>query len=347
MRRGIVLALFAFSSPAYAQFAALPKEAPAPADNAVTPEKVALGKALYFDPRLSVDNSISCASCHEPRKGGADVRSGGVSLGVKGQKGGRNSPTVLNAAFHSVQFWDGRAASLEEQAKGPIANPVEMGMSSADAAAEKLKRIPGYAPLFEAAFGKGEVITADNLARAIASYERTLITADSAYDRFQRGDPRAMSAQARRGMETFAKVGCTTCHMGPNFDGPTMPAGTGFYMAFPTYSDSPYVAQYHLADDLGRYEVTKSNPDKHQWRVPTLRNVVYTAPYFHNGSVKALDEAVRVMASVQLDKKLSQGQVKDLVAFLTAISGPLPDERAPVLPPSAGEGRLPPPAGRP
>lgn len=334
MRRAIVLAALALAAPAFAQsWQPLPRSAPAPADNPVTPAKVKLGKLLYFDPRLSQDGTISCASCHDPRQGGADK--GAVSTGVKGQKGGRNSPTVLNAAFHSVQFWDGRAASLEEQAKGPIANPVEMGMASADAAASRLKKIPGYARAFEDAFGPGEVITADNMAKAIASYERTLVTADSPYDKHVRGE-KALSAQAKRGLETFAQVGCTTCHMGPNFDGPPMPAGSGFFMRFPSYPDSPYVAKYHLADDPGRFQVTKSEADRQMWRVPTLRNVEHTGPYFHNGSVKQLDEAVRVMASTQLNKKLTPAQVGDLVAFLKSLSGPLPDERAPELPPSPG-----------
>lgn len=318
-----------------ADWQALPDTAPQPADNPTTPAKVELGKMLYFDPRLSSTGTVSCFSCHSVMEGGDDHRP--VSIGVHGLKGGRNAPTVWNAAFHSVQFWDGRADTLEDQAKGPIANPVEMGMTDVGLAVDRIRRITGYAPFYERAFGKGDVITLDNTAKAIAAYERTLITPGSDYDRFVKGDKTALTAQQQRGMQTFEKVGCTGCHSGAAFDGPSLPVGTGFYMKFPLYTANPYVAKYHLSDDLGRYNVTHKDADKNVWRVPTLRNLVFTAPYMHNGSVKSLDEAVRVMGSTQLNRQLSEQDVRDIVAFLEGLTGPFPEQTMPRLPPTPGD----------
>lgn len=317
------------------QWQALPKQAPAPADNPTTPEKVELGKMLYFDPRLSSTGTVSCFSCHNVMEGGDDHRP--TSIGVHGQVGGRNAPTVWNAAFNSAQFWDGRAATLEDQAKGPPVNPVEMGMSDLAATAQRIRQIPGYQPYFERVFGKGDTVTMDNIAKAIAAYERTLITPDSAYDRYVRGDKKALTEQQRRGMETFASVGCTACHSGPNFNGPALPQGTGFYQKFPLFADSLYVERYQLANDTGRMQVTKDPADKSLWRVQTLRNLGYTAPYMHNGSVKSLDEAVRVMAKTQLNRDLDPGQVKDIVAFLDALNGAFPEQTMPRLPPTPGD----------
>lgn len=324
-----------FSTPALAAWEALPDKAPAPADNPSTPAKIELGKMLYFDPRLSSTGVVSCFSCHSVMEGGDDHRP--ESIGVHGLKGGRNAPTVWNAAFHSVQFWDGRAATLEDQAKGPIANPVEMGMANVGLAIDRIKRITGYKPYFDQVFGPGNNITADNVAKAIAAYERTLITPNSAYDRFVKGDKHALTAQQQRGMQTFADIGCTGCHSGAAFDGPPLPVGTGFYMKFPMYTNNTYVKKYRLQDDPGRFNVTHEDADRYMWRVPTLRNLVYTAPYMHNGSVKSLDEAVRVMGATQLDKKLTDRQVQDIVVFLESLTGPFPDQVMPHLPPTPGD----------
>lgn len=313
-----------------AQWQALPDTAPAPADNPTTPDKVELGKMLYFDTRFSATGTVSCFSCHNVMEGGDDHRL--VSIGVHGQKGGRNAPTVFNAAFHSVQFWDGRAPSLEEQAKGPVVNPVEMGMMDLDAAIGRLRAITGYKPYFDKAFGAGDNVTVDNAAKAVAAYERTLITPNSAYDRYVKGDKKALTAQQVRGMQTFDSVGCTSCHSGAAFNGPAMAPGQGFFMKFPTYTDNPYVAKYRLDADLGRFEATKKPEDKHMWRVPTLRNLSYTAPYFHNGAVASLDEAVRVMGKTQLNKTLGTTEVSDIVAFLGALDGEFPKQTMPRLP---------------
>jgi len=313
----------------------LPETAPAPADNPTTAAKVELGKMLYFDPRLSSTGTVSCFSCHNVMEGGDDHRP--TSIGVHGHVGGRNAPTVWNAAFLSTQFWDGRAASLEDQAKGPPANPIEMGMPNLDAVAARIRRIPGYLPYFNQAFGPGDVVTLDNAARAIAAYERTLITPGSAYDRYAKGDTRALSEQQVRGLNTFAEVGCTGCHQGPTFAGPALPAGTGFFMKFPTHPDSPYVRKYDLLSDPGRASVTNDAADRNLWRVPSLRNLVYTAPYFHNGLVHTIDEAVRVMAATQLGRTLEPGQVADITAFLEALTGPFPAQQMPRLPPTPGD----------
>jgi cytochrome c peroxidase len=318
------------------QWQALPETAPAPADNPTTMAKVELGKMLYFDTRFSSTGTVSCFSCHNIMEGGDDHRP--TSMGVHGQVGGRNAPTVWNAAFQSVQFWDGRAPTLEEQSKGPPANPIEMGMKDLDAAIGRVRAIPGYRPYFEAAFGKGDVITIDNAAKAVAAYERTLITPNSPYDRYVKGDKKAMSAQQVRGMETFAAVGCTACHSGPAFNGAAgLPVGQGFFMKFPLYPGSEYDARYKLTEDQGRYTVTKQNADRNMWRVPTLRNLTYTAPYFHNGSVTSLDEAVRVMGKTQLNKDLSDAQVQDIVAFLGALDGAFPQQIMPRLPATPGD----------
>lgn len=311
-------------------FEPLPTKAPVPADNPMTDAKIELGKQLYFDPRLSLDGTISCNSCHNVMSSGTDNRS--VSVGVAGAKGGRSAPTVWNAAFLSSQFWDGRAASLEDQAKGPILAHVEMAMPSADEAVKRIQSIPGYVTSFKKVFGGKQPVTYDNIAKAIATYERTLITPNSAYDRYVRGDNKAMSKQAIRGMKTVESVGCTSCHNGPNFSGPDLPVGTPFLQKFPAFPGSKYDSQYDLTSDLGRYNVTKDKADRNMWRVPTWRNVAVTAPYFHNGKVETLEEAIRVMAKTQLDKTLSKKEVADIAAFLNSLTGEFPAQTLPRLP---------------
>ncbi len=327
------LALFG-SAAAVAQWEALPETAPAPADNPTTPEKVELGKMLFFDPRLSSNGTVSCFSCHNVMEGGDDHRP--TSIGVHGQAGGRNSPTVWNAAFLSVQFWDGRADTLEDQAKGPPANPIEMGMADLDATLERIKKIPGYKPYFLQAFDD-KAITMDNAARAIAAYERTLITPNSPYDRYVKGETAALTEQQVRGMEAFASTGCMACHSGANFSGPKLPVGQGFFQKFPVFTNNLYVTTYQLMNDVGRMQVTQDEADKNLWRVQTLRNLVYTAPYMHNGSVKSLDEAVRVMAKTQLNKDLEDQTVADITAFLEGLTGEFPEQTMPRLPPTPGD----------
>jgi cytochrome c peroxidase len=318
-----------------AQWQALPDEVPAPADNPTTPEKVELGKMLYFDPRLSSNGTVSCFTCHNVMEGGDDHRP--TSIGVHGQAGGRNAPTVWNAAFLSAQFWDGRAATLEDQAKGPPANPIEMGMTDLDATVDRIREIPGYKAYFDKVFGGEESITMDNAAMAIAAYERTLITRNSAFDQYVMGAEQALTEQQVRGMQTMASTGCTACHSGVNLAGPPLPTGTPFLQKFPTFTNNAYVTEYRLMDDVGRMNTTHDPADKNFWRVQTLRNLVYTAPYMHNGSVKTMDEAVRVMAKTQLDKELTDVQVADMVAFLESMTGEFPEQIMPRLPPTPGD----------
>lgn len=338
MKSALILSVFvnvANAAAAFTDWQALPAKAPEPAANPSTPAKVELGKMLFFDPRLSSTGTVSCFSCHNVMEGGDDHRP--TSIGVHGQLGGRNAPTVWNAAFQSVQFWDGRASSLEEQAKGPIVNPIEMGMPKLEFAIDRIKRITGYQTSFERAFGHNAAIDENTVAMAIAAYERTLITPNSPYDRFVKGDKKALTQQQQRGMRAFANVGCVSCHSGPNFSGPTLPPGKGFFMKFPTYTNNDYVVRYRLLDDGGKAVNSGKVEDQNMWRVPTLRNLTYTAPYFHNGLVKSLPEAVRVMAATQLDKSLSDGDVADIAAFLEGLTGEFPEQKMPRLPPTPGD----------
>lgn len=321
----------------------LPTVAPAPADDPVTPQKVALGRRLFFDTALSRDGTLACASCHDlDRAGGADGRP--TAVGIDGAVGRRNTPTVWNAAFQARFFWDGRARSLEEQALGPIANPIEMGADPAVVAA-RLAAEPTYVRAFAAAFGADAPIDPAHLARALAAFERTLITPDAPYDRFLRGETTALTAQQLRGMALFEAVGCIVCHAGPGFSRASRLApegGAGAFRRFPALP-SPLVEHYRLVDDLGAAATGTAGI----WRIPSLRNVELTAPYFHNGSVADLAEAVRVMATVQAGRVVTDGrpqtvvtwsaenrrlerrtpspiredEITDLVAFLKALTG--------------------------
>lgn len=327
--RSLVTALaLATSMSAANALEALPTQAPEPADNPSTPEKIELGKQLYHDPRLSSTGTVSCASCHNTMLGGEDNRPN--SVGVGAQTGGRSAPTVWNAAFNKVQFWDGRAESLEAQAAGPVTNPIEMGMKSWDDVVARLKTIPGYQEGFKAAFGENS-ISKENATRAIAAYERTLITPNSPYDKYVKGDKSALTAQQVRGMEKAAEIGCTSCHSGAAFN------GAGTFQKFPVNADGFLEAKYHFTKDKGVAEVSKKAEDEHFFKVPTLRNVALTAPYFHNGSVATLDEAVKVMAKVQLGKDLSKEETADIVAFLNALTGEFPKQTMPKLPETAGK----------
>jgi cytochrome c peroxidase len=306
---------------------ALPSKAPEPTDNISSAEKIALGQMLYHDPRLSSTGTVACASCHNTMLGGEDNRPN--SMGVNGQTGGRSAPTVWNAAFNKVQFWDGRAASLEEQAAGPVTNPIEMGMKSWDDVVARLKSIEGYSVAFEKAFGSNAV-TKENATKAIAAYERTLITPNSPYDNYVGGDKAALTEQQVRGMEKMAQLGCTTCHSGAAFN------GEGAFQKFPVTPNGFFEAKHHFSKDKGLAEVTKKSTDEHFWKVPTLRNIALTAPYFHNGSVATLEQAVKIMAKLQLGQEPATQEIEDMVAFLNALTGEFPKQAMPVLPPTPG-----------
>jgi cytochrome c peroxidase len=313
-----------------------------PDDNPLAAAKVALGEKLYFDARLSADNTVSCATCHDPAKGFADGKVLAVGIGKK--TGSRNSPTVINAAFNDFQFWDGRASTLEEQAKGPLTNPVEMGMASYDALVGKLQAIAEYPPLFKQAFDSDQ-INIDNVARAIASYERTVFSFSSPFDRFNAGDKSAMSASAQRGWDLFnGKARCNDCH--------------GYVASAPTFTDNKFhnigVAMHaanfaelarkagespestsdlaHAAgySELGRFLVTKEPKDIGAFKTPGLRNVALTAPYMHDGSQRTLEEVIKFYDKGGEDNpyldggiralKLTAQEQTDLVEFMKALT---------------------------
>lgn len=290
----------------------LPAVPPIPADNTMTPEKIELGKMLFFEPRLSASGVISCASCHNPSFAFTDRVP--RALGHNHQIGPRNSPTVLNAAFLANQFWDGRAATLEEQALGPIQATVEMN-ESLENVVKRLKTIPEYRERFKEAFGGRDPLTKENIAKAIAAFERTLITTNSPFDRFLNGDKGAISPAAQRGWQLFQEKGCIACHNGPNFTNSTFQR-----------------IQVPGSTDLGRYEVTKKEEDKYRFRVQSLRNIALTYPYFNNGSVDNLPGAVKIMAREMLGIEPKDKEVDDIVAFLHTLTGEMPKFEYPVLP---------------
>ncbi len=328
--RSLVAALALAGSVSVASaWEALPTEAPAPADNPTTAEKVSLGQMLYHDPRLSSTGTVSCASCHNTMLGGEDNRPN--SMGINGQTGGRSAPTVWNAAFNKVQFWDGRAASLEEQAAGPVTNPIEMGMKDWNVVIARLKSIDGYQQAFEKAFGKGEdAVSKENATKAIAAYERTLITPNSAFDKYIGGNTSALTEQQVRGLKKVEALGCGNCHSGPALN------GGGSFQIFPVMADAKLEEKYHFEEDLGLAEVSKKDADKKKFKVPTLRNIALTAPYFHNGSVPTLEKAVVVMAKTQLGKDLTSAETDDIVAFLESLTGQFPKQTIPSLPGTPG-----------
>jgi len=304
-------------------FKPLPKEIPAPKDNPTTKEKVELGKKLYYDPRLSLSGVISCNTCHNLASFGVDNVP--TALGHKFLTGGRNSPTVLNAGFHIAQFWDGRAKTLEEQAKGPILAHVEMAMPNPDFVVLKLKTIPGYVKEFKKVFPNSpDPITYDNVAKAIAAFERTLTT-PSRFDKFLKGDTNALTKKEKEGLKLFIDKGCAGCHNG-------VAVGGGMFAKF------GIVKPYPTAD-LGKYKITKKEQDKFVFKVPSLRNIAMTYPYFHDGQVWDLKKAVKIMGETQLGIKLTDDEADKIVAFLKSLTGKIPEDalKLPVLPPSTPE----------
>lgn len=279
----------------------LPAEVPSPPDNPSNPAKVALGERLFHDTALSRDHTVSCASCHD-LLGGAGTDRRPTSLGITGIAGGRNAPTVWNAAFQSRLFWDGRAGSLEEQAMGPPLNPDEMGMPSAAAIEARIGADPSYRDAFAAAFGDPAPVSMRRITQAIAAFERTLVTNDSPYDRFVQGDDGALDPAQRRGMWLFQSVGCVMCHSGPNFSGAALVGPQNPYAPLMA-GRSSHARRHDLASDKGRAGAQAVDG---VWRIPSLRNVALTAPYFHNGSVSELEEAIRVMATSQLNATISE-----------------------------------------
>jgi cytochrome c peroxidase len=302
------------------------KQLAIPKDNPLTAEKIELGKMLFFDSRLSVDNSVSCATCHNPKFGWSNGES--VATGVRGQKGGRSAPTIINSAYQTFQFWDGRALHLEGQALGPIQNPIEMDLKL-DALVEKLNKIEGYRTRFQKVFGTE--VTPEGIAKALASFERTILCGDAPYDRFKAGDKTALSEAAQRGMKVFFNKGhCSSCHTGHNFtDGAFHNLG---------------VAIQGKDSDFGRFSETKQDGDRGSFKTPTLREIARSGPYMHDGSLKTLEDVIDYYdkggtANPQLDEEifalnLTAQEKKDLVTFLKeGLSSPsYPDIAPPEFP---------------
>lgn len=295
-------------------FKPLPDEAINP-DNPLTPEKIALGKMLYYDNRLSANNTQSCNTCHNLDTYGVDNKA--TSPGDNGVPGTRNSPTTLNAALHFAQFWDGRMKDVEEQAGGPVVNPAEMNMPSEELVITRLAGDVGYKKMFASAFpGLKEPITFENMRKAIGAFERTLLT-PSQFDNFLKGDRTALTLQELNGVEIFINTGCTACHIGPL-------KGGSMFQKYPLFGTHQELTG-SKTDDLGKMQATKIETDKYLFKVPSLRNVVETWPYLHDGSVKELDRTVLIMGRAELNKQLSTEQTAGIVAFLKTLTGEVPE----------------------
>ncbi len=344
MKIAILLALAALAAPglfadelldrAKANFEPVPSSMPQVEGRPITPERVDLGRMLFFDPRLSKSWLISCNTCHNIATGGVDLME--TSIGHGWAKGPRNSPTVLNAVFNLAQFWDGRAKDLQEQAKGPVQAAVEMN-STPNRTVETLKSIPGYVDAFEAAFpGDADAVTFDNMATAIEAFESTLLTPSAPFDRYLRGDERALDAHEKQGLALFLDKGCVACHPGVNV------GGTGY---FPFGVVEKPGAEVLPPNDKGRFEVTKTVSDEYKFKSPSLRNIELTPPYFHSGKVWDLHQAVAIMGSSQLGATLSGGDVDAIVAFLRTLTGNQPRVEVPILPPHTERTPLPEPEG--
>lgn len=285
-------------------FEALPETMPGSENDSA--ERIALGKRLFFEKRLSINDSQARASCHRLEDGFAGVDNLQTSPGARGEIGTRNSPTVLNAGWQVAQFWDGRAEDLVEQAKGPILNPIEMGMPDENAVVAKIRAIDEYRRDFAEVFGGDEAVTYHNIAAAIAAFERTLIT-PSRFDDFLDGKADALSAIGLRGLDSFLDLDCNSCHDGVLLGGETFE---------PLGKENPYENQ----TDLGVFELSGNEEDRMFFKVAPLRNVALTAPYFHDGKIGTLEQAIRKMAKLQLDETLEPQQVSDIAAFLKALT---------------------------
>ncbi len=287
-------------------------------DNPVNDVKVKLGKILYHDTRISKDGNISCSSCHGLTTYGVDNKP--FSPGDTGELGGRNSPTSFNAANNFVQFWDGRAKDVEEQAGGPVLNPVEHNIPSESFLINRLSKIKGYQKLFKEAFpGGGNPITFDNFKKAIGSFEREKLITPSRFDKFLNGNITALTKKEREGLQTFIDFKCTDCHQGSNVGGTMFQKFGLLNEDYWTYTKSNKI-------DSGRYAETKDDFDMFMFKVPTLRNIEKTGPYFHDGSVTSLDEAIHIMAKVQLDREIGKKNTRKIKDFLGTLTQDIPEE---------------------
>ncbi len=328
----LMLAVTALAGPAAADdlqakakafFKPIPAKAPVLKGNPATPVKVDLGAKLFFDPRLSRSHLISCNTCHNVGLGGGDLQV--TSTGHGWQKGPRNAPTVLNSVYNTAQFWDGRAKDLAEQAKGPVQASVEMN-NTPEHVVKTLTSIPEYVKQFKAAFPTDkDPVSFDNMAKAIEVFEATLVTPDAPFDRYLKGDKKALNSKETAGLKQFIDKGCVACHAGVNL------GGNGYYpfgvVAKPAENILPKA-------DKGRFSVTNTSKDEYVFRSPSLRNVAITFPYFHTGVVWSLKEAVAVMGSAQFGITLSDTETDAITAFLGSLTGKQPKVVYPIMPPS-------------
>lgn len=325
----VLLTILGLVSPAHSDdllekaksiFKPIPTTPPELKGNPITPEKVELGKMLYFDPRLSKSGLISCNTCHNVGMGGVDFQE--TSVGHGWQRGPRNAPTVLNAVFNIAQFWDGRAPDLKTQAKGPVQASVEMN-NTPEQVVKTLKSMPRYVEIFKKAFpGEKDPVAFDNMVKAIEAFEATLITPDSRFDKFLKGDTNALTTEEKEGLGLFIDKGCAGCHGGINMGG----------QGYAPFGVVKRPDKEVIAGDKGRFKVTGVKSDEYVFKIPSLRNIELTPPYFHSGKVWSLREAVAIMGSVQLGVTLSRQEIDKIVKFLKTTTGRQPEIEYPILP---------------
>jgi len=307
-------------------FKTIPNSSPELENNKITPEKVELGKMLYFEPRLSASNLISCNTCHNLGTGGVDIQE--TSVGHAWQRGPRNAPTVLNSVFNIAQFWDGRAKDLAEQAMGPMQATVEMS-STPERVNKTLNSMPQYVEMFKSAFpDDNDPVSFNNTVKAIEAFEATLLTPDSRFDKYLKGDQSALNADETAGLKLFVEKGCAGCHNGVNLGG-------GGYFPFGLVQKPG--ADILPPEDKGRFMITKTVSDEYVFKVPTLRDIELTPPYFHSGKVWSLKQAVAIMGSAQLGIELSDDDIDKITSFLLTLTGEQPKVEYPILPPNTND----------
>lgn len=333
---GILILLLGFMGSAWARksllerardrFEPIPKTPPALMRNPLTPDKIQLGKMLYFDSRLSASGVISCNTCHNMGLGLVDLQE--ASIGHAWKKGGRNAPTLLNARFNTVHFWDGRGEDLAEQALDPVQGAMKMN-NTPERVVATLKSLPQYVELFEKVFGGdprlGDPVTFGNVGYALEAFLATLITPNARFDQYLRGDQNALTAEEKEGLEGFINKGCATCHKGVNLGG-------NDYKPFGLVEQPG--ADLLPPGDKGRYTVTKTASDEFLFKVPSLRNIALTPPYFHSGKVWGLRDAVEIMGVVQVGVKMNNEEMDKITAFLRTLTGEQPKVEYPILPPN-------------
>ena len=322
---------------AFDYYQTLPEKPLLRADNPQTADKIELGRHLFYDKRLSGTNTLSCNDCHNLLTGGDDDRR--FSIGPHGKLTKRSAPGLWNIGLQTVLYWDGRVTTLELQAKDHLLDASIMANDNAAALVKRLNGDKDYQREFMRVFGKAkngtnqtinlDTINLDNISKALSSFERSLMAYNSPFDRYLRGDKNAISALAKKGQVEFQNAGCIACHFGANFAGPApgpylSKMGDGFYELFPTFKGTSFEKMMHITDDPGRITATKLPGEKYMWRVPPLRNIALTAPYFHNGSASTLRLAVRVMGKTQFNFDLTDTQVDAIVAFLNTLTGEVP-----------------------